>query len=172
MVRRGDFKVCNTLQGYHLYLQLILQIPVAALCMVRIYALYNQDRRVLWALVALAVILLALACYFALSFHDPAVQVYSLVVPLCAQLLSDIGGRRLALAWSSALIFDSAVFGLTVYQALRIGRQERIVHVLLRDGAMYFLALFSVNLASILTLLLAPVCHIRSNRAYAHLHSH
>ena len=49
-------------------------------------------------------------------------------------LLTDfISAHHLATAWSGVLVFDSAVFGLTVYRTLRIGR-SRLATVLIRDG--------------------------------------
>ena len=42
----------------------------------------------------------------------------------------------LAIAWSSILIFDSIIFGLTLLQALRQGRMwsHSLFHLILRDG--------------------------------------
>lgn len=44
----------------------------------------------------------------------------------------------LALAWSSVLLFDVVVFLLTVIRAFQVWQAGRIVHVVLRDGLMYF----------------------------------
>ena len=67
---------CTAIQTYHVYLQFVLQIPVggefhsiasghtshalSVLCMMRIYALYGQNRRLLWALVVLSITLFGL----------------------------------------------------------------------------------------------------------------
>ena len=46
--------------------------------------------------------------------------------------------QGLAVAWSSVLLFDLLVFLLTGARAFRVWRAGRIVHVVLRDGIMYF----------------------------------
>ena len=44
----------------------------------------------------------------------------------------------LASAWSCVLFFDVLVFFLTVVRAFQVWQAGRIVHVVLRDGIMYF----------------------------------
>jgi len=47
------------------------------------------------------------------------------------------------------------IFSLTLYKAFTMGRGIRILDVIVRDGTMYFSALFIVNLTNILILLFA-----------------
>jgi hypothetical protein len=54
------------------------------------------------------------------------------------------------------LVFDSVIFSLTLNKAFKMGRGIRLLDVIVRDGTMYFSALFIVNLANILILLFAP----------------
>ena len=44
----------------------------------------------------------------------------------------------LAIAWSAVLVFDCVIFSLTAVRALRLWTGGRIVHVVLRDGVLYF----------------------------------
>ena len=41
-----------------------------------------------------------------------------------------------AVAWTGALLFDSAIFSLTLYKAFMIGRRINLVNVILRDGTL------------------------------------
>jgi len=54
------------------------------------------------------------------------------------------------------LVFDSVIFFLTLYKAFAIGRGVRLLNVIVRDGTMYFSALFFMNLGNIMTLRFAP----------------
>lgn len=53
---------------------------------------------------------------------------------------NDSFGADLAAAWSSILIFDATVFGLTLWQALHFGRMwsHSLFHIILRDGERLF----------------------------------
>jgi len=53
------------------------------------------------------------------------------------------------------LMFDSVIFSLTLYKAFTMGRGIRLLDVIVRDGTIYYSALFIVNLANILILLFA-----------------
>ncbi|KAI0264597.1 hypothetical protein BC834DRAFT_970555 [Gloeopeniophorella convolvens] len=175
--------------------ELILQILVGVLCVVRTYSLYDEGHH---ATVGLAKkpwsermrhiidfrrpvsgrrIVLVLLCSigsisvlggFVLMIVGkglPEVQVVSPTFPGCNDLLSRQGARRVALAWSGALVLDTTVFFLTVFRAIQSRRdagpgasirEMAFLQVIVRNGTLYFAALFLVNLANILTLLLAP----------------
>ena len=55
------------------------------------------------------------------------------MLALSPPLTGSTSARHLAISWSGVLVFDSAVFALTVYRTLRIGR-GRLTITLLRDG--------------------------------------
>ena len=44
----------------------------------------------------------------------------------------------LALAWSTILVFDLVIFLLTAIRSMRFWKAGRIVHVVIRDGMLYF----------------------------------
>ncbi|KAI0264590.1 hypothetical protein BC834DRAFT_243021 [Gloeopeniophorella convolvens] len=93
------------------------------------------------------------------------VQVTSPIFPGCSDLLSQQGALRVAFAWSGALVLDTTVFFLTVFRAIQSCRdtgpgtsirEMPVLQVMVRNGTLYFVVLFIVNLANILMLLLAP----------------
>ncbi|KAJ3509914.1 hypothetical protein NLJ89_g4963 [Agrocybe chaxingu] len=118
---------CDRLQAYHQYLAVVIQFVVACMLIMRMYALYGRSRFVL----ALYV------CVTAAAGALPA-------------------GIRFAAAWSGMLIFDSLVFGMTLYKSLTLPRLRgvNLISVLLRDGSMYFGIIMASNFANVLTFLL------------------
>ncbi|PIL26073.1 hypothetical protein GSI_11827 [Ganoderma sinense ZZ0214-1] len=62
-------------------------------------------------------------------------------------------GYYVAASWSSVLVFDATVFGLTLWQALNVGRMwsHSLFHIILRDGTIYFWILAVCYTANIMT---------------------
>ncbi|KAH9953183.1 hypothetical protein BC827DRAFT_1249848 [Russula dissimulans] len=77
--------------------------------------------------------------------------------------MPSVAGRFTAISWTGVLAFDSVVFSLTLCKAFTIGRGIRLLDVIVRDGAIYFLTLFIMNLANILNLL---VCQYSVYQSY------
>ncbi|VDB99451.1 unnamed protein product [Peniophora sp. CBMAI 1063] len=146
---------CGALQYYETFLELCLQVLVAALCILRVYALYAKDRRVLIGLILLAVVLLAVASYFFASKNIHSPSYFWSIAPSCGLSTPPERGARLAIAWSAVLIFDLSILFMTAVRAGRVWQAGRIVHVVLRDGVLYFCALSASNLVNIVTLRVA-----------------
>ncbi|KAH9856347.1 hypothetical protein C2E23DRAFT_722340, partial [Lenzites betulinus] len=133
---------CRGLQEYHRFLSMAIQAIGAALMLLRTYALYGRDRRVL-ALLLLIIVVGAVSSIWLLvranSSSTPtlapsrATQIGRMG---CSVLLSQEEGFNTALAWTSILVFDATVFVLTLLQALKIGRAWRggYIQLILRDG--------------------------------------
>lgn len=151
----------NVWQAHHYqgYFGMALQLLVAALCSLRVYALYNKNNCILLALVALAVASI-ITGFFAIATEsdDVIIRILPPVLSVCnvSLGLSDEGGRLLSIAWGGLLAFDVAVFALTLYKARLVGYNTPLIQILVRDGLLYFVALFFANLANILTLRFAP----------------
>ncbi|KAJ6577337.1 hypothetical protein B0H19DRAFT_1061982 [Mycena capillaripes] len=82
------------------------------------------------------------------------------------------GSRGAAAFWAPSLIFDVVVFAMTIYkttQTLKENRSLGLLHTILRDGSLYFTIVVFINLANMLTLLLAPLdlASIHANLATA-----
>ncbi|KAH9054534.1 hypothetical protein EDB87DRAFT_1689269 [Lactarius vividus] len=118
------------------YLPVLGHIPLAVSYMVR-----SDD--LLWAMIG------------SRRAKVETIQVISSVAG-CNQYMPREGGRYAALTWLGVLMFDTTIFSLTLYKAIRMGRGIRLLDVIVRDGAMYYSALFVVNLTNILILLFAP----------------
>ncbi|KAH9039464.1 hypothetical protein EDB83DRAFT_1718881 [Lactarius deliciosus] len=142
--------------NYKGYFGMALQLLVAVLCSMRVYALYNKNNRILLALAALAGASIIIA--IATESDDVVTRVPPPLMPIChlSLGLSDEGGRFLCIAWGGLLAFDVTVFVLTLYKAAKMGYNTPLIQILVRDGSLYFVALFLVNLANILTLYFAP----------------
>ncbi|THH16608.1 hypothetical protein EW146_g4069 [Bondarzewia mesenterica] len=120
------------------------------------YALYERDRRILGILIAISIASVVVGCWSIIAApSDEVPRQLPLKVPGCITLLSDSEGRRLAVAWSGVLVFDTCVFSLTSWKALKLGRRGRLLNTLLRDGTLYFVALALANLSNVLSYLFA-----------------
>ncbi|KAL1939000.1 hypothetical protein VTO73DRAFT_11153 [Trametes versicolor] len=157
----------------------LTQFFVGVLLMLRTYALYNRNRRVVYLLASIcaaggAVSVWAIVSVRSLhlrSFQDIAVytgcdltlsekQGYCTpphtMIP-CIITERFLSKLDLAAAWSSILVFDATVFVLTLTQALRVGRMfsHSLFHMMLRDGTIYFGILVVCYGCNILTYILA-----------------
>ncbi|KZV61749.1 hypothetical protein PENSPDRAFT_284360 [Peniophora sp. CONT] len=122
----------------YFFLEIALQVPVAALCILRLYALYAKDRRVLWGLSLSTVLLLVIAIYLITTANIHPHMFFWSVAPLC-----------------SALTTSHDVFLLTAIRAFRVWKAGLIVRVVLRDGVLYFSALAACNLVNIVVFVVA-----------------
>ncbi|KAI9455170.1 hypothetical protein BJY52DRAFT_1188534 [Lactarius psammicola] len=162
---------------YKGYFGMALQLLVAVLCSMRVYALYNKNNWILLALAVLAVASIIIGFIaIATESGDVVIRVPPPLMPLChlSLELSDEGGSCesftsntrlillstlravLSVAWGGLLAFDVAIFFLTLYKAMKVGYKTPLIRILIRDGSLYFVVLFLVNLVNILTLQFAP----------------
>jgi len=151
-----NFEICALLQAYHHYYITTIQFLVAVLCTMRVSALYHNNRYVVGLLVLMVIGTIAISIW-ALPFHSSSRGLTGGVLG-CHAMVPQSAGAHLAVNWSALVVFDFTVFCLTLYKALRIGWKHpgTLFHVLLRDGALYFVVLFFSNLSSIMTWLCAP----------------
>ncbi|KAI0246884.1 hypothetical protein BJV78DRAFT_94907 [Lactifluus subvellereus] len=154
----GSFPVCHRLHEYRRGLIMVLQTLVGTLCIIRVYALYGRCRRVLGLLLVIYVTAIINASVI-LTISRRTGNETALVISstrACNQITTASGGLYTALAWTGVLVFDSVIFFLTLYKAFTIGKGIFLLDVIVRDGAVYFSALFIMNLVNILTLRFAP----------------
>ncbi|KAI0651321.1 hypothetical protein C8Q79DRAFT_1016927 [Trametes meyenii] len=153
---------CREFQQYHQILSVAIQGVVAALMILRTYALYGRDRRILILLLAIigaGGVVSLWVIVTGRNTHRPGTTHPEEIARIgCELALSQQEGYDLAIAWSSILVFDATVFILTLLQALKIGKAWRggYLHVMLRDGTVYFGVL--------------SVCYLSNILAYAPVH--
>ncbi|KAH9169212.1 hypothetical protein EDB89DRAFT_1494129 [Lactarius sanguifluus] len=158
MTRSDDLPVCEGLHVYHEIFGIFVQSLAGLLCLIRVYALYGRSLRVLGILLSVGIGSILVGCWAMIGSRRAKVETIQVIssVTGCNQYMPIEGGRYAALAWLGMLVFDSTIFSLTLYKAIRMGRGIRLLDVIVRDGTMYYSALFIMNLTNILMLLLAP----------------
>ncbi|KAJ7152064.1 hypothetical protein C8R46DRAFT_483994 [Mycena filopes] len=153
--------VCAHLHSYHEYFAVVTQIVVGVMLILRTYALYERNRRVLAFMVTVSAAVIGVGAWSVLSSPDaapgdddpPALNLYI----GCSTSVSSAQSLRLAAAWGGMGVFDLTIFGLTLYRALsrRRARGVDLISVLLRDGSIYFGVILLANVANILTFVFA-----------------
>ncbi|KAF8872516.1 hypothetical protein BD779DRAFT_1572560 [Infundibulicybe gibba] len=147
---------CHHLQVYHQYFAVVVQVAVAVLLIMRMYALYDRSRAVLVLFIVVALGIIGFGCWAILA-GEANKQVIEFFWHIgCAASVSERTGKRLALAWGGLLLFDTMVFAMTLYKSLTLRREpgvETLLSVLLRDGSIYFGLMVASNLGNILTFL-------------------
>ncbi|KAI9068857.1 hypothetical protein FKP32DRAFT_1560931 [Trametes sanguinea] len=145
---------CREYQQYHRVISIIIQGVVAVLMLLRTYALYSRDRRVLTLLLAILGVGTIVSLWVIISGHKarrPTVLPGSIkAADGCDLTLSTQEGYELAIAWSTILVFDGTVFVLTLLQVMKIRQgwnSGGYFHVMLRDGAVLFICYLSNILA-------------------------
>ncbi|KAI0371229.1 hypothetical protein BV20DRAFT_1017181 [Pilatotrama ljubarskyi] len=141
---------------YAFFRQLLLVINQVVVCFIlflRTYALYGRDKRILVLVVGVGAILLGISCWSIVGQHQD--------IELrggCHLMADRMTAVRLAVSWEALFAFDCMVFILTVTKTFRERYRHRvtsgrhdIISLILRDGAMYFAVMASVNFANTLT---------------------
>ncbi|KAJ7053653.1 hypothetical protein C8F01DRAFT_1260284 [Mycena amicta] len=131
-------------------------VVVSVIMILRVYALYYRDIRVVLGLSLLGAGVMTV-CVWAMLGQNTAPALYG----GCHIAISTATARHLAGAWEALFAFDSSVFALTVFSAYwtRRGMSEGtgrpasmhmpIHRLLIRDGALYFGAMALANLSNI-----------------------
>jgi len=139
---------------YHLFRELTLvatQIISGVIMIIRVYALYGRNRRVLWFMLGIG------ACVVGVSLWSFTGQKgsRSIVAGGCHFALIQSTAFRLAGSWEALFVFDTIIFTLTVYNAYITGRglmpQMNLHALIVKDGALYFGLMALANLANIAT---------------------
>ncbi|TFK39561.1 hypothetical protein BDQ12DRAFT_743907 [Crucibulum laeve] len=147
-------KSCGTYNLFRELLFIVNQVLVGVLLTLRIYALYGRSYRILRYMVGIAVILIIISCWSLFGRKSPpSEQGTNCHVGLSKELANNI-----AVAWEALLIYDSIIFGLTVFKTWQTRREYTIsgiriplASLILRDGAIYFAVMALANLANIVT---------------------
>ncbi|KAH7102033.1 hypothetical protein BKA62DRAFT_152429 [Auriculariales sp. MPI-PUGE-AT-0066] len=148
------FEGCMTVTGLGL---------VALMMMLRVYALYGQDKRILAFLASLFVFQFTVQGWL-LAHAMPVPHSKGITPAGCSMLFRpEVGYWATASAWFP-IVYDSVVFALTLYKTFSSLRRRRnrpthgdfIMWMLLRDGALYFLIILMSNIPLVIMIASAP----------------
>ncbi|KAL4266839.1 hypothetical protein AB1N83_002723 [Pleurotus pulmonarius] len=145
-------------------------VIIGCILILRTSALYNGDRRVKYGLSSLIVIMSingGVQWYLSTFAGPQGPSVNQTIVknspfhPGCYIPYGHLQGVEIASEWALLLIFDAAVFFLTIRKTLPLVRNDRSGNSnlwvsLLRDGSIYFGLLSISNVANIFVLLSSP----------------
>ncbi|KAI6142701.1 hypothetical protein BKA82DRAFT_1000230 [Pisolithus tinctorius] len=151
-------EVCIQYTHYRRVLIFMNQAIVCTLFIIRTYALYGGNKRLLAFLLFTS---LALASPVAWSLARQQ-GTSATNIPGCQMIYNTNTATHLAIPPEALCIFDTLIFVLTVYKTFKVGirsnahSKPNLVMLLLRDGAIYFVIVAMVNLANILTFFVAP----------------
>ncbi|KAJ7096572.1 hypothetical protein B0H15DRAFT_825645 [Mycena belliarum] len=145
-------EVCIKYTIIHEGVLFVAQLIVSIIMIIRVYALFGRSRRVLWAILALGACVVGVSVWSIAGQHGHRPQ----ILGGCYFRITQPSAIRLAACWEALFVFDSVIFGLTVYNASttrqRYAMSKMTLHTLVvRDGAWYFGIMALANLANIAT---------------------
>ncbi|KAF8208003.1 hypothetical protein K438DRAFT_2012876 [Mycena galopus ATCC 62051] len=147
-------KTFNTARGYTIVIQ---ELAVGITLIMRVYAMYNFDKRILSFFVIATLATVGVGAWSVIPSGPTMVVNDNVTLPVCHVPESKTEATRKAVAWGAELACDTMVFALTMFRAIPRTRNTLTVshslwHVMMRDGAMYFGMICLANLANILML--------------------
>ncbi|KLO18920.1 hypothetical protein SCHPADRAFT_935759 [Schizopora paradoxa] len=138
-------------------IQIISNISTGVTLSLRTYALYGRAKWVIALLVPFLAIEVALESW-AVAGGVPVPVPGGLTGCILTGKASQ--GDRFAAFWIGQLVFPTLIFLLTIIRAFSLRVQGTgsggILSTMLRDGTVYFLVIFFVNLANVLTYVVSP----------------
>ncbi|KAF8990100.1 hypothetical protein BDQ17DRAFT_392957 [Cyathus striatus] len=165
------FEATNSLiqqscKAYNFFWELLLvlnQVVVCILLALRIYALYSRSIRILACMVGSGVVLFIIICW---SLFGQKI-IGSQPEPGCHEGATEETAIHIASAWEALMIYDTMIFSFILYRTWTTRRDDRVtgIHIpllslILRDGAVYYVAMALANLSNILTFYLCgPFIH-------------
>jgi hypothetical protein len=151
------FIICRHMLSYHQYIEVASQLVVGVLLIMRVYAMYDRKRWVVWLFIIGSAAGIVVGCWSIASKATIAIPSILFSSPGCIELLGTEQADHLAVTWSGQLAFDALVFFLILRKSFTFGRTGHriLINTLHRDGALYFTIMTVANLANILAFLLA-----------------
>ncbi|KAF8179479.1 hypothetical protein K438DRAFT_2021577 [Mycena galopus ATCC 62051] len=150
---------CNRIHAVRELLLVVQQFTVGCTIILRVYAMYDLDKRVLACLLVPAVVTVGLGVWSVLPDNtDGASHDINVTFLGCHTPLSRTHDHRLAAAWGAELGCETIALCLTIYRSLkRVGvlrifsdSSVSLWEIMARDGVMYFSVVCLANLANIL----------------------
>ncbi|EJD01519.1 uncharacterized protein FOMMEDRAFT_148003 [Fomitiporia mediterranea MF3/22] len=150
-------EVCVNFVKFPGAMQIISNVASGSTLSLRVYALYGRAWWVVAVLLPVFVAEIALEGW-AVAGGVPAQLPPGVVGCILTGKPSE--GDKFAAFWIGQLVFPTLIFIMTLARAVRLQRfgsvKGSLINVMLRDGVMYFLVIFSANLANVVTYSVAP----------------
>ncbi|KAJ7106589.1 hypothetical protein C8R44DRAFT_805557 [Mycena epipterygia] len=146
----GDVEIerCSAWAMARMLLIVLQYLLVGSILGLRVYAMYNFSKFVLFCLCAAGFIAFILATWSIMNDTEIALP----AMPGCEYPMSRSSAIRMAVAWEAEFLCDVVVFGFTLIRSYRqpFKIPGSILDFMVRDGALYFAVLALVNFANIL----------------------
>jgi len=143
---------CKRFRVYRYTTLIVGHLIIAFLLTMRVYALYGRSLRVFAASICMAVVLSAIALWLMLG---PGNYPVSLAGPLCRYGILRKRALRMAGVWEMLFIYDFVMFCLTMVKTWKTQRRHvtriPLIHVIFRDGILFFGVIAMSILTNILT---------------------
>ncbi|KAJ7124181.1 hypothetical protein C8R44DRAFT_852185 [Mycena epipterygia] len=148
--RFGDVELerCHASKMAEMFLVVVQCTLVGSILGLRVYAMYNFNKLVLFCLIGTGFMTVVLASWSIMGRTGTPVP----DVAGCEYPMSKSDAIQMAVPWESQLLCDVVVFGFTLIRSYRqpFKIPGSILDFMVRDGALYFAVLALVNLANIL----------------------
>ncbi|KAL1941568.1 hypothetical protein VTO73DRAFT_7007 [Trametes versicolor] len=150
-----------TCQRYVLYpeaLKIVTSTAIGLIFILRLYSIYSKRNLILYVFGTLLVTELAVKIW---AFTDGTMLVLPPGFVGCILTGRSSPGDRIIYTWVAELVFDSVVFFATLYRTIQlyrrtvIGEAQSLITIIMRDGIMYFAAIFVSNLVTVLIFIFA-----------------
>ncbi|KAJ7598932.1 hypothetical protein C8J56DRAFT_1157991 [Mycena floridula] len=144
-------KSCSQYILYHQVLMLTSQAIVCCIMILRVYALYSRDIRMLLFMLTCFLVLLGVSCWALVGQHNDKLTEIS----GCHFGTSVKTAIHLATPWEALGVFDAIVFAATLIKTCRDRHwrlSDGLFNLFLRDGAIYFAGMGLANVSNIVTL--------------------
>jgi len=142
---------------------LLFLMPVQVIFILRINALWENNRRILWLLTFTA-IAADITIVVAISLINTHIKWDLPFAPLkevfgCFAGLQSLSDAKVAVvAWTALMCFDTMIFLMTLIRAVRNYhlRRTRLIHVFFRDGFIYYTIILALSVANTISFATVP----------------
>ncbi|THU76860.1 hypothetical protein K435DRAFT_127135 [Dendrothele bispora CBS 962.96] len=156
-------KYCQAKEYYNQLLLAIVQLIISVLLVIRVYAIYEQNKKLLALLIsAVAAMVINGTLQWVLSKGTIGVDITNAkalgINVNCLQSYTTSQGNHLLYISIGIVAVDLLVFSLTLYKTIQLQRTckgSNLWLVIMRDGALYFGIITFVNCTNILVFAIA-----------------
>ncbi|THU78712.1 hypothetical protein K435DRAFT_973438 [Dendrothele bispora CBS 962.96] len=147
---------CLSFQMYIDAQTLVVEVLVALLMSMRVYAIYGCTKRIMWFMVAVAGILLPFVVWSIIMSSIGTVVLLQGMI--CGKFYPGRRASYLIITWGCAFFYDLTIFLLTAWKTY-YSRQKYtgpvsvripLLDLMLRDGVIYFGIMSAVHLANVI----------------------